>query len=51
MIQQLTSEVNKSKRQFFNLLPSLLTGNAETHSQVISYNGTFKGGSLRQIRG
>ena len=51
MMQQLTSEVSKSRRQFFILLSSLLTGNVETDSQVIDYNGTFKTGSLRQIRG
>jgi len=51
MMQQLTSEVNKSRRQFLILLRSLLTRNAETDSQVIGYNETFESGSLRQIRG
>ena len=50
-MQQLTGEVNKSRRQFLVHLRSLLTGNAETDSQVIGYNGTFKTGSLRQTHG
>jgi len=50
-MEQLTSEVNKSRRQFLIFLRSLLTGNAETDSQVIGYNETFETGFLRQIRG
>jgi hypothetical protein len=50
MIQQMASEMNKSKRQYFLKL-SLLTRIAEILWQVISYNKMFEVGSLPLIHG